>query len=104
MLVIRLTRIGKKSKAYFKIIVQEKRKSPSSTAIEFIGHYNPHTNPSEFIVKEDRLKYWLSKGAQPSPTVHNFLVEKKIIQAKKVVTGRQKKKKEKQQSVPAGKK
>lgn len=94
MLVIRLSRIGGKNRPFFRLVIQEKRRAPASRVIEFVGHYNPRANPAVFEVKEDRVKYWLSQGAQPSPTVHNFLVDKKILKGPKVVVSKAKKKQE----------
>ena len=86
MLSIRLTRVGKKKQPIYRIIVLDKRKDPWGKFIENLGNYNPRTNPRTINLKVDRIKYWLSVGAQPSATVHNFLVDEKIIDAKKIKT------------------
>lgn len=93
MLAIRLSRIGRKNKPYYRIILQDKNWSPSSKEIELLGNYNPHTNPATIHLETERIKYWLSKGAQPSETVHNMLVNAKLINApkKRVVRGKKKK-------------
>jgi len=83
MLVIRLFRVGKKNQPFFKVVVTNKRNPPrGGRFIEEVGFYNPLTK--EKSLKEERVQYWLSKGAKPSATVHNLLVEKKIIQDKKI--------------------
>jgi len=83
MLVIRFFRIGKKNQPSFKIVVTDKRNPPGGGRfIEEVGFYNPLTK--EKFLRRERFQYWLSKGAQPSPTVHNLLVEEKIIQDKKI--------------------
>ena len=83
MLVIRFFRTGKKGQAFFKIVVTEKKKAPTKGRfIEEVGFYNPLTK--EKNVKADRVKYWLSVGAQPSDTVHNLLVSEKIVEGKKI--------------------
>lgn len=92
MLSIRLTRVGKKKQPIYRVIVLDKRKDPWGKFIENLGNYNPRTNPRTINLKIDRIKYWLSVGAQPSATVHNFLVDEKIIDAKKVKTTITKKK------------
>jgi small subunit ribosomal protein S16 len=91
MLTLRLTRVGKKKKPTFRLIVSEKARDTVGTYLELLGHVNPHTNPSTVVVKADRVKYWLSQGASASPTVHNLLVEAKIIDGKKIAQGRVKK-------------
>lgn len=85
MLVIRLQRVGRKNKATFRIVLQEKTKAPISAAHENLGSYNPHLKEraDQITLKADRIKYWLSQGAQPSNTVHNMLVEFGVINAPK---------------------
>jgi len=92
MLIIRLSRVGKKKQASFKVIISEKAKDTLGTYLELLGHYNPHTNKAE--LKADRIKYWLGKGAQTSGTVHNLLVDQKIIIGEKIKVANIKKKKE----------
>jgi len=83
MLAIRFLRTGKKNQPSFKIVVVEKTKSSTSGLfIEEVGFYNPLTK--EKALKQDRVKHWLSVGAQPSKTVHNLLVSEKIIEGKKI--------------------
>lgn len=86
MLVIRLSRVGKKKQPSYRLVVQEKKKDPWGKSFEIVGTYNPRTNPKTIILKEDRIKEWLSKGAQPSPTVHNILVDQKVITGEKMKT------------------
>ena len=83
MLVIRLSRIGKKNKPYYKIVIQEKAWAPKSKAVEIVGSFDPHQNPAKIELKEDRIKHWLEQGAQPSNTVHNMLVNAGILKADK---------------------
>lgn len=92
MLAIRLARIGKKNKPYYKLVVQEKTWAPKSKAIELVGAYDPHTNPPTMTLKKERILYWIGKGAQCSETVHNMLVNAKVIDAPKrrVVRGKKK--------------
>jgi small subunit ribosomal protein S16 len=101
MLVIRFLRVGKKNQPSFKIVVVDKRRSSKSGRFtEEVGFYNPVTK--EKVLKGDRIKYWLSKGVQPSPTVHNLLIKEKILVGKKIpVHKKSKKKEEKKTEVPA---
>jgi small subunit ribosomal protein S16 len=92
MLRIRLSRVGKKNKAQFRVTVADARRAPTGKFIEILGHYNPHTK--EKVFKQERIEYWISKGAKPSATIHNFLVDSGIIKGKKVTSWRPKKKKE----------
>ncbi|TSC75738.1 MAG: small subunit ribosomal protein S16 [Parcubacteria group bacterium Gr01-1014_30] len=93
MLVIRLFRTGKKNQPFFKIVVTDKRKpTRAGRFVEQVGFWNPLTK--EKNLKSERVKYWLTKGAKPSSTVHNMLVSEKIMEAKKIPVHKQPKKKE----------
>ncbi|MCK5044799.1 30S ribosomal protein S16 [Candidatus Parcubacteria bacterium] len=82
MLVIRLLRTGKKHQPFFRIVVCDKKNPPQGgRALEILGFFNPLTKEKSF--KAERIKYWLSVGAQPSDTVHNFLIVEKIIEGDK---------------------
>jgi small subunit ribosomal protein S16 len=83
MLTIRLTRVGKKKDASFRVIVVEsKRKVKPGNYLEMVGSYDPRVDT--VTLKADRIKHWLSVGATTSDTVHNLLVSNKIIDAKKI--------------------
>ncbi len=83
MLVIRLTRRGKKNQPFFRVVVIDKRRSAKGgRAAEILGYVNPLTKKNSF--EKERILYWLSKGAQPSSTVHNLLINEKIIEGKKI--------------------
>lgn len=90
MLKIRLSRVGKRNNAQFRITVADGRRAPSGKFIEILGHYNPHTK--ERVFKKERVEYWLSKGAQPSDTIHNFMIDEGIIKGEKVTSWTPKKK------------
>lgn len=83
MLTIRLSRVGRKNDPSFRVIVVEsKRKPQPGNYLENVGSYDPRTDRIE--LKADRIKHWISNGAQVSDTVHNLLVSQKIIDAKKI--------------------
>lgn len=84
MLMIRLARKGKPKQPTYRLIVSEKTKDTHGTFLEELGNYNPRTNPKTINLKVERIQYWLAKGAQSSPTIHNLLVDQKVIDAKKV--------------------
>lgn len=81
MLSIRFSRIGKKKMPYFRIIVLDKHKDPFGAFLENLGTYNPRSK--ELKINADRIKYWIGKGAEASSSIHNILIEKKIIEGKK---------------------
>ncbi|MEX0917955.1 MAG: 30S ribosomal protein S16 [Candidatus Paceibacterota bacterium] len=83
MLKMRLQRVGRKNDPSYRLVVTDSRTGPKSGKhVDYLGSYDPKSNRVE--IKADRAKDWLSKGVQPSPTVHNILVGQKIIDAKKV--------------------
>jgi len=83
MLRIKLSRTGKKKQASFRLLVIERHKDPWGTYLENVGTYNPQTQPSTLNLKEERVKHWLSVGAQPTDTVHNLLVTAGVIKEAK---------------------
>ncbi len=94
MLVIRFFRTGKKNQPSFKIVVTDKRESSTTgRSVEEVGFWNPLTK--EKVLRQERIKYWLSVGAKPSPTVFNLLVSEKIVEGKKIDVHKKTKMKEK---------
>lgn len=83
MLTIRLSRIGKKKQPSYRFIVCEKARDPWGKALEILGSYNTLTNPPSMQLDEERAKYWISKGAQPSDTVNNIFIDKGLISGEK---------------------
>jgi small subunit ribosomal protein S16 len=99
MLTIRLTRKGKKNQPFFRVVViDKKRSSTGGRAVEDLGYKNPLTK--KVSLKKERILYWISKGAEPSATIHNLLVTEKILDAKKII--KKSKKKPASASAPAG--
>ena len=73
MLSIRLSRVGKKKMPSYRLIVTEKTRDPWGKVLEQLGTYDPLAKPKKVAFDLERVKYWMSKGAQPSATVHNML-------------------------------
>jgi small subunit ribosomal protein S16 len=70
---IRLARVGSKKNPIYRVVVADSRSPRDGRFIEIVGRYNPQTEPSTIDFDEDRVKEWLSKGAQPSNTVSRLL-------------------------------
>ena len=66
----------------FRLVISEKSRDPYGNVLETLGSYNPHTK--ELIAKNERINYWISKGAQMTPSVNNLLVEKKVVDGDKL--------------------
>ncbi len=77
MLSIRFKRIGRKKMPIYRIVLMEKHKDPWGDYKEKLGFYNPHTK--ETNLNAERIKYWISVGAQPSNTVANLLIKNGVI-------------------------
>lgn len=69
MTAIRLTRMGRKKKPFYRIVVTDSRKRRDGGWIESIGHYNPMLKEENMVVDMERLNYWTSVGAQMSDRV-----------------------------------
>ncbi len=79
---MRLTRMGTRKKPYYRIVVADSVSPRDGKFIEIVGNYDPKKNPAEITVKEDRVREWLSKGAEPTLTVTQLLGKKGITIAK----------------------
>ncbi len=75
---LRLRRIGRKKVPIYKLVAADSRSPRDGRFIEALGVYKPLLDPLEFDVNEERLYYWLRKGAQPSDTVRTLLSRKGI--------------------------
>lgn len=83
MLAIRLQRLGKKKSPTYRMIVSEGSQDTHDRHVEILGHYNPVAAQKVTEFNAERVKYWLSVGAQPSESVHNILVNQGVITGKK---------------------
>ncbi len=89
MLSIRLKRIGSKNDPAFRLIVQDRRRHPTKgNVVEYLGNYDARKGTP--AINGPRVQYWLGQGAQATETVHNLLVDAKIIKDKKVNAHRRK--------------
>lgn len=92
MVVIRLARAGGHKRPFYHMVVTDRRNSRDGRFIERLGFYNPVAPQSENYIEInlERVKYWISQGAQPSMTVtrlvkdfEKFGARPKPIRAKK---------------------
>ena len=70
---MRLTRVGSKKNPIYRVVVADSRSPRDGKFIEIVGRYNPQTDPSTIELNEDKVKDWLSKGAQPTESVQKLL-------------------------------
>lgn len=76
---LRLRRMGKKKQPIYKIVAADSRSPRDGKFLEAVGLYNPLTNPHTVNINEDRIQYWLDRGAQPTLTVKSLLSKKGIL-------------------------
>lgn len=75
MVKLRLQRMGRRHVPLYRLNAMDQRSQRNGKAIEHLGHFNPREpdESKQFVVKADRVRYWLGVGAQPSETVANLL-------------------------------
>jgi small subunit ribosomal protein S16 len=77
VLTIRLARIGKKKRPFYRVVVTEKTRPRNGRFVEIVGTYDPSKKPAAVVLDRERVKYWMGKGAQPSDTVRSFIRNQK---------------------------
>ncbi|MBI4395686.1 MAG: 30S ribosomal protein S16 [Elusimicrobia bacterium] len=75
MVSIRMQRMGRPHQPHFRIVAIPSAKARDAAGLEVLGHYHPKEKTNKVTVDADRLKYWLSVGAQPSDTLRTVLKE-----------------------------
>lgn len=79
MVKIRLRRMGAPKQPSYRIVAADSRAPRDGRFLEILGHYNPRTDPVTLEVKEERVRYWLAQGAQPTEAVVRLLKQKGIL-------------------------
>ena len=76
---LRLTRMGRRNRPYYRIAAFDNRSRRDGRALEFLGTYDPLTKEGKnFELNEDRVRHWLSVGATPSETVASMILRSGI--------------------------
>ncbi|OKY74454.1 MAG: 30S ribosomal protein S16 [Desulfobulbaceae bacterium DB1] len=70
---IRLTRMGRKKKPFYRIVVANSEAKRDGKFLEVVGTYDPMQEPAAITIHKEKLQSWLDQGAQPSETVKNLL-------------------------------
>jgi small subunit ribosomal protein S16 len=73
MLTIRLRRMGNRNRPFYRVVVSDSRKTPTASAVEEVGYYNPISDPPQVRIDAERVAHWVDVGAQPSRTVRKLL-------------------------------
>ncbi len=73
MVKIRLTRQGAKKRPYYRIIAIDGRKARDSRPLEYLGSYDPKSDPERVLLRSEAIDAWVARGAQLSPTVKSLM-------------------------------
>jgi small subunit ribosomal protein S16 len=76
MLKIRLRRMGATNSPFYRVVVSDSRNTPTASALEELGHYDPTKRPAGVVINAERVEHWVSRGAQMTPTVKSLLKKK----------------------------
>ena len=77
---IRLTRMGAKKAPFYRLVATDSRVARDGKCIEYLGTYNPMVDPAEVKIDAERVKYWLSVGAQMTDTAKELITQQGIIE------------------------
>jgi len=75
LLRIRLSRVGKKKRPSYRIVVADSRAARNGSLVDIIGHYDPLTDPATIVINEEKALHWLQRGAQPSEAAAKLLAK-----------------------------
>lgn len=78
---IRLKRMGRKKKPFYRVVVADERTSRDGKPIEEVGTYNPLTEPPVIKLDQEKIEKWISQGAKPTPTVSTLIKKAAAAQA-----------------------
>ena len=80
MVKIRLRRVGAKKKPSYRMVAADSQAPLDGAFIEILGHYDPLTDPETVVIDEEKARYWLSQGAQPTDIAARLLAKAGIIE------------------------
>jgi small subunit ribosomal protein S16 len=72
-LKLRLTRMGSKKKPFYRIVAVDSEARRDGRALDYVGYYNPMTEPADIKIDQEKVKAWMERGAQPTDTVRSLL-------------------------------
>lgn len=81
MLTIRFSRVGRRNRAQFRVVLQQHTAAPTGRHVAVLGSWDPHQKVA--VLKADKIKEWIAKGAQVSDSAYNLFVAQGIIEGKK---------------------
>jgi small subunit ribosomal protein S16 len=78
MLAIRLTRVGRKRRPFYRVVATEHATARDGASVEILGFYDPRAKPERLELDRERLAHWIGAGARPSDTVRTLLARHKV--------------------------
>jgi len=87
MVKIRLRRMGRRNRPFYRVVAADSRSPRDGKFIEIIGHYNPLTDPATISIDGEKALKWLRCGAQPTDTVRSLLGKLGIMDKVKPTSG-----------------
>ena len=69
---VRLTRSGSKKHPFYRVVAINSDSRRDGRPLEFLGYYNPNTNPADVKIDQEKIDKWLASGAEMSPTVRSL--------------------------------
>lgn len=76
---IRLRRMGARGRPFYRVVVADSRSPRDGRFIEVLGYYDPRTEPPTINISEERARYWLGVGAQPTDTARALMQKAGIL-------------------------
>lgn len=70
---LRLTRMGSKKRPFYRVVAANSASRRDGRPLEFLGYYNPMTNPAKVEIDREKVQKWLELGAEPTDTVRSLL-------------------------------
>ena len=76
---IRLTRMGAKKRPFYRLVAANSEAPRDGKFLEILGTYDPRKDPADITVKQDKVNYWLKKGATVSESVRSILKKQGLL-------------------------
>jgi small subunit ribosomal protein S16 len=92
---IRLRRTGAKKQPSYRFVVADSASPRDGRFLEIVGHYNPRRNPVDLVLDEEKVRRWLSRGAQPTASAARLLADRGLYDKSKVPVRKARTRKEK---------
>ncbi len=78
---IRLTRMGCKKRPFYRVVVMNSESRRDGRPLEYVGYYNPQTDPADIKIDMEKVDHWVSLGAKPTDTVRSLIKKAARAQA-----------------------